>query len=226
MGTGHLRLHVIRVWRHWRRRGTCGPSGWFLCVAGVAAILAGASIGLAATAQPVTVARMSLNELAGQADLICICRMTGQQSEWDGDKNMLVTVVTLQTEEVLKGAMAAGSDLQVDLFSSFTSEQLNVGGAAFEQGERAVLFLKPAGTVGPAGNTATRYTIVGWAQGKFTIRTNPKTGEERVVRRLEGIHFTPSNAGGSDGGMPRTLGELRSAIRVAVNPPVAAPSAP
>jgi len=222
MGTGHLRPLVIRVRRHWRRGGACGLSRWFLCVVGVAAILAGASTGLA-TAAPVTVARMSLNDLAGQADLICICRMTGQQSEWDGDKNMLVTVVTLQTEEVLKGAMAVGSDLQVDLFSSFTSEQLNVGGAAFEQGERAVLFLKPAG---PAGNDAKRYNIVGWAQGKFTIRTNPKTGEERVVRRLEGIHFTPSNAGGSGGGVPRTLGELRSAIRIAVNPPAAAPSVP
>lgn len=222
MGTGHLRPLVIRVWRHWRLGGTCCLSGWLLCVAGVAAILAGASAGRA-TAAPVTVARMSLHDLAGQADLICICRMTGQQSEWDGDKNMLVTVVTLQTEEVLKGAVAAGSDLQVDLFSSFTSEQLNVGGAAFEQGERAVLFLTPAG---PAGNTAKRYNIVGWAQGKFTIRTNPKTGEERVVRRLEGIHFAPSNAGDSGGGMPRTLGELRSAIRVAVNPPAAAPSAP
>jgi hypothetical protein len=226
MGTRHLRPLVIGVWRHWRRGGACGLTVWFLCVAGVAAILAGASTGRATAARPVTVARMSLNDLVGQAELICICRMTGQQSEWDGDKNMLVTVVTLQTEEVLKGTVAAGSDLQVDLFSSFTSEQLNVGGAAFEQGERAVLFLTPAVPAGPAGNDAKRYNIVGWAQGKFTIRTNPKTGEERVVRRLEGIYFTPSNAGESGGGMPQTLGELRSAIRVAVNPPAAAPSAP
>jgi hypothetical protein len=175
----------------------------------LALVLLSVESGLAAKAKdaPPTIARFSLAELASRAALICVCHMTKQQSEWDSSKNMLVTVVSLQADEVLKGTVAAGSDLQVDLFSSFTSEQLNVGGAAFEQGERAVLFLTPA------GGDATRYNIVGWAQGKFTIRTNPKTGEERVVRRLEGIHFDPSEAGGE---MPQTLGELRRAIQAAV----------
>ncbi|HTP42641.1 MAG TPA: hypothetical protein VML36_09480 [Nitrospiria bacterium] len=178
----------------------------------LAIVLLSVDAGLAAKGKdaPPTIARFSLSELVSRASLICVCHMTGQQSEWDSGKNMLVTVVSLQADEVLKGTAAAGSDLQVDLFSSFTSEQLNVGGAAFEQGERAVLFLTPA------GGDAKRYNIVGWAQGKFTIRTNPKTGEERVVRRLEGIHFAPSRTGEDGGEMPKTLGELRRAIQAAV----------
>jgi len=187
----------------------------------LAIILLSAAPGRAAKGPP-TIARFSLAELANQAEIICVCHMTSQQSEWDSDKNMLITVVTVQTEEAFKGAVAEGSDLQVELFSSFTSEQLNVGGAAFEQGERVVLFLAPTG--GAAAGK--RYTIVGWAQGKFTIRTNPKTGEERVDRRLEGIHFAPSKAGEAGGEMPQTLTELRAAIRAAVTPPAAAPPAP
>ncbi|HUJ78898.1 MAG TPA: hypothetical protein VLY45_01135 [Nitrospiria bacterium] len=183
----------------------------------LASLLFGVGSAQAAKAGPPTIMRFSLAELASRASLICVCRMTNQQSEWDSNKNMLITVVTLQAEEVLKGAMAAGSDLQVDLFSSFTSEQLNVGGAAFEQGERAVLFLAPS------GGEAKRYNIVGWAQGKFTVRTNPKTGEERIVRRLEGIHFAPSKPGEAVGEMPQTLGELRAAIQTAVGSGAATP---
>jgi hypothetical protein len=164
--------------------------------------------------QAPVIARLSLSDLADQAVLICVCHMTEQRSEWDGEKNMLMTVVTLQTEELLKGAAEAGSDLQVELFSSFTNQPLNIfGGAVFEQGERAVLFLKPAGDA--AGK---HYHIVGWAQGKFTVRTNPTTGEERVERNLQGIHFSPSISAGTAGGseMPTTLNDLRTAIRTVV----------
>lgn len=235
MGTGHLRPRVIHCWhdrRHWSHGGAGGPVARFLCVTGVgvilvlAAVLAGVSPGHAAIALPVTVARMSLTDLTAQAELICICHMTGQQSEWDGDKNMLITVVTLEGEEFLKGGGKPGDELAVELFSGFGHEQLNIFGTVFEQGERAVLFLTPADPAGPAGNNAKRYHIVGWAQGKFTIRTNPKTGEERVERHLEGIHFAPLKAGESGGEMPQTLNELRTAIRAAVTPPSAAPPAP
>ena len=208
MGTGHL----TRPHAHDGRAGGLRPAVSAL-IWSLAVLLLGAAPGQAAKAPPApTIARLSLADLSGQAAVICVCHMTDQRSEWDAEKNMLITVVTLQAEEALKGAVAAGSDLQVELFSSFTSEQLNVGGAAFEQGERGVLFLKPAGDA--AGK---HYNIVGWAQGKFTIRVNPKTGEERVERRLEGIHFAPPSKAGDGGGeMPQTLNELRTAIRAAV----------
>jgi hypothetical protein len=232
MGTGHLRPRRIRARRDWRHGGAGDPATRILRVAGrgaivaMTAVLAGISPGQAATPPPVTVARMSLNDLAGQAELICICHMTGQQSEWDGDKNMLVTVVTLEGEEFLKGGDKPGTELVVELFSGFGHEQLNIFGTVFEQGERAVLFLTPAGSAGPAGNDRKRYHIVGWAQGKFTIRTNPKTGEERVERHLEGIHLAPLKTGETSGEMPHTLNELLTAIRTTVTPPAPAPPSP
>jgi hypothetical protein len=168
-----------------------------------------------------TIARMSLADLAGQATIICVCHMTDQRSEWDGEKNMLITVVTVEAEELLKGAAADGN-LQVELFSSFASEQLNLfAGAVFEQGERAVLFLKPAGDA--AGK---HYHIVGWAQGKFTVRTNPKTGEERVERNLKGLHFSAPPAGGEAAEPPQPFKEFLSAVRAATHDAGAASPAP
>jgi hypothetical protein len=168
-----------------------------------------------------TVARLGLNELAGQSIIICLCHMTDQRSEWDGEKNMLVTVVTLQGEEYFKGAGKPGDELAVELFSGFGHEQLNIFGTVFEQGERVVVFLTPAGDA-----AAKHHHIVGWAQGKFTVRTDPKTGEEQLERHLEGIHFSPPKAGEAVGAIPQTLNELRTAIRAVVTPAGGATPAP
>jgi len=189
----------------------------------VAALMVSIAIpaGAAKAPKAPTIARLSLADLAGQSAVICVCHMTDQRSEWDGEKNMLITVVTVQAEDVLKGSAAAGGDLQVELFSSFTNEQLNMfGGAVFEQGERAVLFLKPAGDA--AGN---HYHLVGWAQGKFTVRTNSKTGEERVERNLKGINFSAPAAGGATE-PPQLFKEFVSAVRAVVPQAGGAPSSP
>ncbi len=218
MGTGHL---TLRVAGH-------GQAGRLLRVAGAGVMLALALVllsvapGQAAKAPPPMVARLNLADLAGQAAVICVCHMTDQQSEWDGEKNMLITVVKLEGEESLKGGGKPGDELAVELFSGFGHEQLNIfGGTVFEQGERAVLFLKPAGDA--AGK---HYHIVGWAQGKFTVRTNPKTGEELVERHLEGLHFSPPKPGEPVVDIPQTLNELRTAIRAAVTSADSAPPAP
>jgi hypothetical protein len=166
---------------------------------------------------------LSLPELAQESTMICTCQAVSQESRWDPDQNALVTDVKLHVEEYLKGA--AGTDIAVQTLSGMAGAPglKSADAPVFEQGERAILFLQP---VEPRSADGERYQVVGGVQGKFTIRTNPKTGEERVERHLEGIH--PREKAGEAGGMPQTLNELRSAIRAAVTPPAATapPAAP
>jgi hypothetical protein len=175
---------------------------------------------------PVVAALMpvrSLPELAQESTIICTCQAVSQESRWDPDQNAVVTDVKLQVEEYLKGA--AGSDIAVQTLRGVAAPGLTPADApVFEQGERAILFLQP---IVPRSVDGERYQVVGGVQGKFTIRTNPKTGEERIERHLEGIH-SREKAGEAGGDMPRTLNELRSAILATVSPPAATvpPAAP
>jgi hypothetical protein len=133
--------------------------------------------------------------------------MVEQRNEWDGARQLMVTVVHLQAEEYLKGRGAP--ELVVELLSGFGDEKgrNRSAGTAFEQGERAVIFLKPA--AGPAAE-AQRDQIVNGAQGKFTIRTDPQTGKESVEWGWQGA--SPAELAAL-----QTLEQLKAAIRGAVD---------
>jgi hypothetical protein len=148
------------------------------------------AISLPVSVSPAAVVQaLTIEQLAAEAALICTCRMTGQRSDWDVERSMLVTYVALSVEESYKGE--GDSAVEVELFSGLGHEQLNLfSGAVFEQGEQAVLFLKPSGT---STASAPRYHLVGWAQGKFTVRSDPKNGEEWVERNL---YFIVRSRGG------------------------------
>ena len=178
-------------------------------------------VALPAVAMAATISPLSLSDLTSQATVICTCRMVDQQSDWDVGKNMLVTNVTLQVEEYVKGGDDA--EVVVELFIGFGQESQNIlGGAIFEQGERMILFLKPADAGDDAGN---RYHIVGWAQGKFTIRTNAKTGQERIERNLRGIEFSTPEAM-SEFQALETPRALKSAVQSATASGSESPPAP
>ncbi|MEW6325397.1 MAG: hypothetical protein AB1515_08445 [Nitrospirota bacterium] len=179
----------------------------------VSSLLAVFLIVFAAAAQAAVMPAKSLNELVHDADVICTCSVLEQHSQWDPEQNMIITIVTLQVEERLKGG--GGDQIQVEALGGIVGDKgLKVTGApVFEQGERAVLFLKSAGE--------NRHHVVGWAQGKFTIRTDPTTGEERIERNLKGVHLTaPEQA------PPATLGQLKSAIGALLAPPAQPQPAP
>jgi hypothetical protein len=159
----------------------------------------------------------SLNELADESTVICTCRVVDQQSQWDTEQNMIVTLVTLQVEEYLKGT--GGQELTVEALGGIVGDKgLKVTGApVFELGERAVLFLKAAEN--------NRHHVVGWAQGKFTVRTDPNSGEERIERSLKDVHLTTPEVPGGPQEI-RTLSQLKAAIRAIVTPPAKNPPAP
>jgi hypothetical protein len=147
-------------------------------------LLAGSALLVVTTTSPAAVMPAAgLAELAREATVICTCRMVDQRSDWDAARNLLVSVVHLQAEDYLKGG--GTPELVVELVSGFGGEKGRTApaGAAFEQGERAVIFLKPS--PGPADGEQ-RYQIVNGSQGKFTIRVDPETGQERIEWNWQG----------------------------------------
>ncbi len=168
-------------------------------------------IAFPAAAAPVerSIVAFTLSELAREAAIICTCRAMGQQNLWDADRNMMVTTINLQADEYFKGQ--GGAELVVEVLSGFAPGKgaAPIAGAVFEQEERAVLFLAPVGV--PAADETQHYVVVQGAQGKFTIRVDPQTGEERVEWNWRGAH-APGEAD------LQTLPQLTAAIRGAVGP--------
>lgn len=173
--------------------------------------LFGLLIAFPAAAAPAesAVVPFTLSELTREAAIICTCRAMGQQNLWDADRNMMVTTINLQADEYFKGQ--GGAELVVEVLSGFAPGKgaAPIAGAVFEQEERAVLFLAPVGA--PAADEAPHYAVVQGAQGKFTIRVDPQTGEERVEWNWRGAR-APGEAD------LQTLPQLTSAIRGAVGP--------
>jgi hypothetical protein len=150
----------------------------------------------------------SLDDLASAAGVICICQVRALHSQWDPDQEMIVTIVTLEVEEYIKGA--GETTLQIQIPGGIVGDQgLKVTGApVFQEQERSVVFLK-SGRSDRMGDHW--HHVVGWAQGKFTIHIDPGSGEELIRRNLAGVHFTPPR-GATEAPMPRTLKQLRTAI--------------
>ena len=169
-------------------------------------------MGLLSSASAAVMPARSLGDLASAADVICTCQVHTLHSEWDSEQNMIITIVTLEVEEYLKGS--GEPTLQIQVPGGIIGDQgLKVTGApVFQKDERSVLFLK-SGRVDRLGGQ--RHHVVSWAQGKFRIETDPESGDELIDRDLRGVHFmTPRTSEG--GKPPRTLSELKAAIHSAV----------
>ena len=154
----------------------------------------------------------SLADLVSIADVICTGQVLSLDSQWDPDQDMIVTIVTLEVEEYLKGS--GEPTLQIQVPGGIVGDEgLKVTGTpVFQEQERVVLFLKSGRTDRPGGQ---RHHVVSWAQGKFRIETDSESGDELFDRDLRGVHFMTPRA--SEGGKPpRTLPELKAAIHSAM----------
>lgn len=124
--------------------------------------------------------RLSNAQLTAASDVILIGRAGAAESRWVD--RTLVTAVTVQIEESLKGGTAG----QVEVLlpgGTDTTRRIAVGmtypGApTLHEGEQVFLFLTHSAEVGG-------YTVSGFAQGKFSIVTDA-AGVRRVSRDLRG----------------------------------------
>ena len=135
----------------------------------------------AATVEPLT-----LGQLADLSERIFIGTVTHQVSHLQHTPLQIFTQTTFQIEMVLKGDKSTEPFTLVQLGGSVGEGSERIGQkisgyATFEEGERVVLFLERI--------KSGRLVVAGLAQGKFTLRQDPKSGEYIAERSVADLHF-------------------------------------
>ena len=125
------------------------------------------SIGLA-----ISVQRLSLEQLARQADLIVKGRIQDIRNQTSQDRSAITTVVVLPIEKQWKGPNVSMVTVRQPGGSAGEITQRVMGLPEFAVGEEVVLFLRK--------QADGRYATVGGKQGKFTVRINPQSGKEMI----------------------------------------------
>ena len=142
----------------------------------VLAALVVALAGSPASAQD-GVVELTFDDLIQRAPAIVVATVTGRRAEWEsyGTSKLIVTKVSLQVEQVLRGSAPRELTIEV-LGGTIGEETLHVSDVPeFTVGGREVLFLNNAPhAVSP---------LVGSDQGRFRVINESATGTARVVTR-------------------------------------------
>ncbi|MHB8421069.1 MAG: hypothetical protein ACYDCL_23605 [Myxococcales bacterium] len=128
---------------------------------------------LAAAPASASIARaLSLDDLAGRAELVVLGRVTGQQARWSRDHLRIATRVEVQVDERWKGAAGGEITLLCPGGELDGLGQVVLGEPRFEVGERVVLFLVKRGDF---------YRAVGMSQGVFRVEGATATQDLREL---------------------------------------------
>ena len=113
---------------------------------------------------------MDLAALASAAQRIVVGEVVSVSSAWDAEHRRIFTTTVVKVAETWKSDGAPAERLKVvQLGGSVGDIEMRVHGlAAFQVGERAVLFLGTGGISGPASSRS--YHVVGLGQGKRPLR--------------------------------------------------------
>ena len=153
------------------------------------------------TAHGSSIQKFTMPEMTKLSDVIAVGQVEKMESRWV-DKH-IETTIQIKAKEYWKGDMGPSFELTQmggDVIQPLPIAMHADGEPRFFEGERVVLFLeKPkgkseirrssnvggSGTRAPSADAQSKLAIstrvVGWAQGKFTILNDPKTGEEKAV---------------------------------------------
>jgi hypothetical protein len=157
-----------------------------------------------------------LSGMTAKADAIVQGRVLGIRSEWTPDRSLIVTVVSVEVREVLKGRPAPLLLVQVP--GGVVGEiGLRVSDTpAFAPDEEVVLFLRAVRNPAPSRsayavvlNPAASYEVLEWAQGKYAV-------DSRGLARRDGFSLLP---GASDPERELSLAGLKTAIRASLKSP-------
>jgi hypothetical protein len=160
-------------------------------------LLLAAGLGLG-TCLATTVIPPSFDELVEQAQVIFQGTVTDVQSQWtgDGSQRRIVSDVTFQIEDPIKGTTSATYTLRM-LGGTVGAESMGIADApTFRVGDRDILFVE---------NNGTQFIpLVGIMYGRFRVRTDTATGKELVA----------NNEGQPVGGLANLgAAEFKTAIR-------------
>lgn len=138
---------------------------------------------------------MSLEEIAAQADVVVLGTVESITSSWSDDGRMIVTRASIAVERALKGGPRAGVVVETPGGRVGDVALVASGAPVFRVGERVVLFLEPAGEKGAGpgasggGAGPSLHAVVGWNQGRMTVRRDPRTGRDLVEDRTSGALY-------------------------------------
>lgn len=177
------KLQLVRLYRAiWKPAAAIavlqnGLSIIFFLLLGLAAVFA------SSPAEATVMVKLGLDDLAREADLVLSAKVRSVWSQWDESGLRIYTYVALEPKEFFKGN-AAQPELIVKVRGGVVGEvgQITPGAASFDPGEEVVVFLKET--------APDFFTVVGMAQGKFSIeRGEGATGKRKVMSNLSGIAF-------------------------------------
>ncbi|MBF5044770.1 hypothetical protein FGE12_20395 [Aggregicoccus sp. 17bor-14] len=144
---------------------------------------------LATAASATTAVRLSDEQLVEQSRQIVIGRAVESKSAWVD--RALVTLVTVEVSETLKGAPARRLTVAlpggVDANRKFPISMSYPGAPRIGTQEEVFLFL-----TGPQPTIAQAHTVVGFSQGKYSV-VQSAGGEKLVSRDLRGVNLRPAS---------------------------------
>jgi hypothetical protein len=129
---------------------------------------------LGGQARATTLSELTVEQMTDASDLIVRGTVTQVFTELD-DRGNVWTRAQVEVSEVLKGALDTRAVL-VDQIGGVHGNAYSVirWAPRFSKGEEAVFFLEEL--------RSGRTSIVGWYQGKFTLRMDPDAAEQMLVR--------------------------------------------
>mgnify|MGYP001563640588 CR=1 FL=1 len=183
----------------------------FLALAALLLGLQGLAVAAVAEAPPVPVLA-SGSDLAVHGSVLSI---RGARNETGG---LIVSYVTLQVTEVLRGAPPPGPVVVRVPGGVLPEENLGMrasGAAEFRAGEEVVILLQRPVEAGLGRQAAVPafYRVTGGALGKFEVRTPPQTGAKQALRSLGAV--VGQQAGDVEA---MSLDRLRALIRGSLPP--------
>ncbi len=122
--------------------------------------------------------KMSVEDLARQADTIVVGTVTQQESAWDAQHTAIHTDVTVAVERMLAGTPGDIVTLRVAGGIVEGMGMRTSNDPTFQDGEQVIVFLD---------TTTIPSSVVGMQQGKFTIKDNLVTLADETVSLEECI---------------------------------------
>lgn len=143
----------------------------------MASILLPAVLCSAAVSGATTFRHLSLGDLAAGAETVVRARCLSGESRWEGGE--IWTFTQFEVVESLKGNVPRLLTVRTLGGRVGHLQSLVEGAPAFHAGEEVFLFL--------GARQADSFSVLGWAQGTFRIRSEPGSGRESVTQDSSGL---------------------------------------
>ena len=121
--------------------------------------------------------------LAQQADAIVVGKVSSVRSEWNADKTKIITKVSLDVDEYVKGQPAAKTMVITHMGGEVDGVgDLYTNAPHFSAGEDVLVFVKK--------DSKNNLNVTGGNEGKFSVTKNETTGERMLQSNMSLKNFT------------------------------------